>query len=144
VDAGLPIYLALERKPDNGGEIQNLADVASGIMLHLKVVKSANEEKAIAVAAAADAIADDDDITAADEAGKGTQVLLLADGAVASFWSPHHRRRLLCFGGGGVGDEGEGPYLHWQREAVQQAVSYGIPWEYNPPTTRITSDPCVN
>jgi hypothetical protein len=38
VDAGLPMYLALERKPDNGGEIQNLADVASGIMLHLKVV----------------------------------------------------------------------------------------------------------
>jgi hypothetical protein len=61
VDAGLPMYLALERKPDNGGEIQNLANVASGIMLHLKVVKSANEEKAIAAATAADAIADDDD-----------------------------------------------------------------------------------
>jgi len=46
-------------------------------MLHLKVVKSANEEKAIAAAAAAtDAIADDDDIASADEAGKGTQVLL--------------------------------------------------------------------
>jgi hypothetical protein len=55
VDAGLPMYLALERKPDNGVEIQNLADVASVIMLHLKVVKSANEEKAIAAAAAADA-----------------------------------------------------------------------------------------
>ena len=40
VDAGLPMYLALERKPDNGGEIQNLADVASGIMLHLKVAIS--------------------------------------------------------------------------------------------------------
>ena len=61
VDAGLPMYLALECKPDNGGEIQNLADVVSGIMLHLKVVKSANEEKAIAAATAADAIADDDD-----------------------------------------------------------------------------------
>ena len=36
------------------------------------------------------------------------------------------------------------PYLHWQREAVQQAVSYGIPWEYNTPTTRITSGPRVN
>jgi hypothetical protein len=33
VNKGLPMYLALERKPDNGGEIQNLADVASGIML---------------------------------------------------------------------------------------------------------------
>ena len=81
VDAGLLMYLALERKPDNGGEIQNLADIPSGIMLHLKVVKSANEEKAIAASTAADAIAaaaaaDDDDIAAADKAGKGTQVLL--------------------------------------------------------------------
>jgi hypothetical protein len=76
VDAGLPMYLALECKPDNSGEIQNLADVTSGIILHLKVVKSANEEKAITVAATADAIADDDDIVAANEARKGTQVLL--------------------------------------------------------------------
>jgi hypothetical protein len=89
VDAGLPMYLALERKPDNGGEIQNLADVASGIMLHLKVVKSANEEKAIAVAAAADAIASDDDIAAADKAGKGTQVLL----ELTEQW--HHSGRLV-------------------------------------------------
>ncbi len=66
MDAGLPMYLALERKPGNGGEIQNLADFAAGIMLHLKVVKSANEEKAIAAAAAADTIANDDNIAAAD------------------------------------------------------------------------------
>ncbi len=33
VDAGLPIYLAFERKPDNGGKIHNLADFASGIIL---------------------------------------------------------------------------------------------------------------
>jgi len=70
------MYLALECKPDNGGEIQNLADVASGIRLHLKVVKSTNEENAIAAITAADAIAADDDIAAADKAGKGTQVLL--------------------------------------------------------------------
>ena len=32
VNKGLPVYLALERKPDNSvGEIQNLADVALGI-----------------------------------------------------------------------------------------------------------------
>ena len=76
VDAGLLMYLALERKLNNGGKIQNLADVALGIMLHLKVVKSANEEKEIAVAAAADAIAADDNIADANEARKGTQVLL--------------------------------------------------------------------
>jgi hypothetical protein len=50
-------------------------------MLHLKVVKSANEERAIAVAAAADAIA--------DEAGKGTQVLL----ELTEPW--HHSGRLV-------------------------------------------------
>ena len=50
VNAGLPMYLALKGKPDNGDEIQNLANVASGIMLYLKVVKSANKEKAIAAA----------------------------------------------------------------------------------------------
>lgn len=48
VNAGLPMYLALECKPDNGGEIQNLTEVASGIMLRLKIVKSAKVEKAIA------------------------------------------------------------------------------------------------
>ena len=42
--AGLPMYLVLKGKPDNSGEIQNLAIIASGIMLHLKLVKSANEE----------------------------------------------------------------------------------------------------
>ena len=74
-DAGLPMYLALEHKPDNRGEIQNIANISSRIMLHLKVVKSANEENVIA-AAATDAIADDDNIAAADKAGKGTKVLL--------------------------------------------------------------------
>jgi hypothetical protein len=76
-DAGLPMYLALERKPDNRGEIQNIADISSGIMLRLKVVKSTNEVNVIAaVVAVADAIADDDKIAAADKAGKGTKVLL--------------------------------------------------------------------
>ncbi|KAL3821904.1 hypothetical protein ACHAXA_008438 [Cyclostephanos tholiformis] len=73
VDAGIPHYAAIERKPDNGAEIQNLADVASGIMLRLKIVKSAAEEEAIAAAAAADE--DNDEEVAADEGGKGTQVL---------------------------------------------------------------------
>jgi hypothetical protein len=62
------MYLALVPKPGNGGEIQNLAKIASGIMLCLKVVRSANKEKAIV----ADAIANDDNTTAANKAGKGT------------------------------------------------------------------------
>jgi hypothetical protein len=73
VNTGIPHYAAIERKPDNGAEIQNLADVASGIMLRLKIVKNAAEEEAIA-AAAADK--DDDEDVAANKGGKGTRVLL--------------------------------------------------------------------
>jgi hypothetical protein len=73
IDAGIPHYAVIERKPNNGAEIQNLADVASGIMLRLKIVKSMAEEEAIAAAAADE---DDDDDVAADEGGKGTRVLL--------------------------------------------------------------------
>ncbi len=73
VDAGILHYAAIERKPDNGGEIQNLADVASGIMLRLKIVKSAAKEEAIAAAATANE--DDDEDVAANEGGKGTRVL---------------------------------------------------------------------
>jgi hypothetical protein len=72
VDAGIPHYAAIERKPDNGAEIQNLADVASGIMLRLKIIKSAAKEEAIAAATANE---DDDEDVAADEGGKGTRVL---------------------------------------------------------------------
>jgi hypothetical protein len=73
IDAGIPHYAAIERKPNNGAEIQNLADVASGIMLRLKIVKSMAEEEAITAAAADE---DDDEDVAADEGGKGTRVLL--------------------------------------------------------------------
>jgi len=72
VDAGIPHYTAIERKPDNSGEIQN-ADTASGIMLRLKIVKSAAKEEVIAAAAADE---DNDEEVDADEAGKGTRVLL--------------------------------------------------------------------
>jgi hypothetical protein len=86
VDAGLPMYLVLERKLDNGSKIQNLADIASRIMLRLKVVKSTNEEKAIATATATGTDNDDD---AANEGGKGTQVIL----ELTEPW--HHSDRLV-------------------------------------------------
>jgi hypothetical protein len=77
INAGLPMYLALECKPNNSSEIQNLANVASGIMLHLKVVKSVKEEKAISTdAAAANKDKDNGNDNAANKGGKGTRVLL--------------------------------------------------------------------
>jgi hypothetical protein len=39
INHGLPNYVAIDRKPENGCEIQNAACGCSGIMLRLKVVK---------------------------------------------------------------------------------------------------------
>ena len=44
INKGLPMFVAMDRKPEDGAEIQNLCDGCSGIMLRLKMVKSANEE----------------------------------------------------------------------------------------------------
>ena len=40
INAGLPQYIAMDRKPENGCEIQNAADGVSGIMMRLKLVKT--------------------------------------------------------------------------------------------------------
>jgi hypothetical protein len=39
------MYLPLEHKPDNGDKIQNLANLAPGIMLQLMLIKIANKKK---------------------------------------------------------------------------------------------------
>jgi hypothetical protein len=48
------MYLALERKHNNGGKIHNLSNIASGIMLQLKFVRSNDDDEAIPTAAAKD------------------------------------------------------------------------------------------
>lgn len=50
INIGLPHYIALDRKPENGCEIQDVCDGKTGIMLALKLVKSAQEEASIAAA----------------------------------------------------------------------------------------------
>lgn len=37
ISAGLPHYVALDRKPENGAEVQNLTCSRSGVMLCLKL-----------------------------------------------------------------------------------------------------------
>ena len=49
INHGLPMYVAIDRKPENGCEIQNAACGCSGVMIRLKVVKTAEEENASAV-----------------------------------------------------------------------------------------------
>ena len=44
INAGLPCYIAFDRKPEDGCEIQNSACGYSGIMLRLKLVRSAAGE----------------------------------------------------------------------------------------------------
>ena len=62
INAGLPMYVCIDRKPEAGCEIQNSACGQSGVMLQLKIVKTAEEE---------------DQSTGEDEAGMlhGTKVL---------------------------------------------------------------------
>jgi hypothetical protein len=44
INMGLPQYVAIDRKPENGCEIQNSACGDSGVMLRLKLVKTAEAE----------------------------------------------------------------------------------------------------
>lgn len=44
IDLGLPHYVAIDRKPENGCEIQDAACGRSGIMLRLELVVTAEEE----------------------------------------------------------------------------------------------------
>lgn len=50
IGLGLPMYVAIYRKPENGCEIENSACGKSGIMLRVKVVTAADEEKKNALA----------------------------------------------------------------------------------------------
>jgi hypothetical protein len=41
---GLTMYISMDRKPENGCEIQNAAFGASGILMRLKLVRTVEEE----------------------------------------------------------------------------------------------------
>lgn len=45
INIGLPHYVAIDRKPEDGCEIQNAADGYSGIMMNLKLVTSAENQE---------------------------------------------------------------------------------------------------
>jgi hypothetical protein len=44
INIGIPQYVAIDRKPENGCEIQNAADGVSGVMMQLKLVETAESE----------------------------------------------------------------------------------------------------
>lgn len=44
INAGLPMYVAIDRKPENGCMIQNACCSSSGVMLRLRMVKTKREE----------------------------------------------------------------------------------------------------
>lgn len=46
INHGLPMYVAIDRKPENGCEIQNSACGRSGVMLRLRLVRTAEEDHA--------------------------------------------------------------------------------------------------
>ena len=45
INEGLPMYVAIDRKPENSCEAQNSACGRSGVMLRLKLVTTAEEEQ---------------------------------------------------------------------------------------------------
>jgi hypothetical protein len=45
INEGLPCYMAIDRKPENGCEIQNACCGVSGVMIQLKLVKNVQEEE---------------------------------------------------------------------------------------------------
>ena len=46
INCGLPMYVAIDRKPENGAEIQDASCGVSGIMIRLKVVKGVVDREA--------------------------------------------------------------------------------------------------
>ena len=50
INMGLPMYVAIDRKPEDGCEIQNACCGKSGIMMQLKLVRTSAGEVAVAVA----------------------------------------------------------------------------------------------
>jgi hypothetical protein len=44
INMGLPHYVAMDRKPEHGSEIQNACDGMNGMMLRLKLCKTAAAE----------------------------------------------------------------------------------------------------
>jgi len=47
INKGLPMYVAMDRKPENGAEIQDSCCGKSNIMMRLKLVKSSTEEESL-------------------------------------------------------------------------------------------------
>jgi len=45
INTGLPMYVAIQRKPEDGCEVQNAACGLCGIMMQLRIVKSAQHEQ---------------------------------------------------------------------------------------------------
>ena len=45
IDLGLQMYVAMDRKPENGAEIRNAACGWSGVMMRLRIMKSENNEE---------------------------------------------------------------------------------------------------
>jgi hypothetical protein len=46
INTGLPMYAAMDRKPEDGMEIQNACCAHSGIMYQIKLVKTADQNAA--------------------------------------------------------------------------------------------------
>lgn len=78
INMGLPMYVSIERKPEDGGEIQNINDGKTGIMMQLKIDKTKIEEDRLTP-------------TSMKTLNKGTQVLL-----ELLFPFRRYKNRIVC------------------------------------------------
>jgi hypothetical protein len=87
INIGLPHYLAIDRKPDNGCEIQTACCGKSGVMLQLRIVKTNKELQAQERLQSTAPITEDEE---QQELQHGTKCLV----ALVKPW--HHSQRLVC------------------------------------------------
>ena len=106
INQGLPQYVAIDRKPENGYEIQNAACGESGVMLQLKLVKGV------------DLLDDEDDgVPAETSLLHGTNVLL----NVVSPWFGSHR--IVCADSYFASVVQERPSIYWRHEDGYKRLS---------------------
>jgi Transposase IS4 len=95
INKGLPMYVAIDRKPENGCEIQNVCCGRSGVMLQIKIVKTSKEQQLISLEQTREEREQDREREGAAEdesTGLPHGAVVLCD--LVSPW--YHSNRLVC------------------------------------------------
>ena len=86
ISEGLPHYVSIDRKPEDGCEIQNACCAETGIMCRLKIVKTSEESDRIVI----EATNNDEERQPRAQPNVGTRVVL----ELTEPW--HSTNRIIC------------------------------------------------